>query len=134
MNALKLDTRGRISQVILPDSENEQLEAIHSEIGGFMELVRPRIFADKIVLLVDDEGVLKGKHFNQFASALYGYFRHGTPVVGDVLVVGIQWGDDGEEFCSLSPEDMEFYCRFFKSFTLQEIDKFFAKCEPDEED
>lgn len=126
MNALKLDTRGRISQVILPDSENEQLEAIHQEIDGFMELVRPKIFADKIVLLADDEGLLKGKHFNQFASALYGYFQHGNPIVGDVLVVGIRWGNDGEEFRSLSSEEMEFYCRIFKSFTLEEIDKYFS--------
>lgn len=68
------------------------LEALQGQVGGYIETVTA--FED-VVLIVDEEGRLKGKPDN------FTFF--GEELVGVVLVVGV----DGEEFCDLTKKQAE---------------------------
>lgn len=70
----------------------------------YYEVVRPvRLYEgwnmDNVVMLVDEEGLLKGKSFNSVGSYLYEYDVHGSPIVGNVVFVGMT--DDKTDICDL---------------------------------
>lgn len=84
----------RLEGVSVKEIEIENdLKAIQESIGGHFETVR---LIDDAVLLVDEEGLLKGLSINVIASCIT--HRH---IVGPALAVGV----DGEEFCDL-PDDV----------------------------
>ena len=58
-----------------------------------------------VVMLVDEEGLMKYLPVNEFGSWLYGTDIHGNPIVGDVLFVGTEYCKDGIRFCGL-PDDV----------------------------
>lgn len=62
------------------------LEALQKAVGGYIECVT---LAEDMCLVVDEEGLLKGKEYNiNFC---------GMPLVGTVLLVGV----DGDDFCDV---------------------------------
>lgn len=64
-----------------------RLEALQYAVGGYIETIP---LGHGGVMIVDEEGRLKGKPDNAIAS-----LAAGIGIVGDALIVGI----DGEEFC-----------------------------------
>ena len=69
------------------------LEALQTAVGGYIECVT---LAEDMCLVVDEEGLLKGKEYNiNFC---------GLPIVGTALLVGV----DGENFCDV-PDDIKDY-------------------------
>ena len=85
MKALLLDGSG--ARAI--DIENN-LEAFQEAVDGYIETVT--LVPDEVVMIVNEEGLLRGLGINPLATALYG-----SAIVGVALVVGI----DGEEFCDV---------------------------------
>ena len=65
------------------------LEALQHAVGGYIETVPLPAGG---VMIVDEEGRLKGKPDNAIAS-----LAAGIGIVGDALIVGV----DGEEFCDV---------------------------------
>ena len=88
MKAISIPVEGE-AQVIEIDNE---LTALQKAVGGYIETVT---IASDACLICDEEGVLKGKPLNAQASLL------GCPIVGDVLVVGV----DEDDFTDV-PEPM----------------------------
>lgn len=78
MKAILIPVNGK-SKLIEIDNE---LEALQKAVGGYIETVS---IAEDCCLIVDEEGLLKGKPINPTASRL------GAPLVGDVLVVGVHY-------------------------------------------
>lgn len=78
MKAIRIPVEGK-AEII--EIENE-LEALQRAVGGYIETVT---IAEDCCLIVDEEGLLKGKPINHLASRL------GRPLVGDVLVVGVEY-------------------------------------------
>lgn len=78
MKAIKIPVEGK-SKLIEIDNE---LEALQKAVGGYIETVT---IASDCCLIVDEEGRLKDKPLNITAS------RFGLPLVGDVLVVGVEY-------------------------------------------
>lgn len=71
--------------------------------GGLVEPVKTRklwdYFKAPVLMLVDEEGLLKDLPLNFFGSTMYGTLVHGCPIVGDlilVLEVGEQWTGLGD--------------------------------------
>ena len=54
-------------------------------IGGWLELVRPRMLPPDFLMLVDEEGLLKELPVNLIGSALYG-FGAPSPIVGPIVI------------------------------------------------
>lgn len=62
-------------------------------VGGYLEIVRPRGFVRlneetgrRHILVVDEEGAIKGDPINPRASLIYGMAIHGQPIVGNVII------------------------------------------------
>jgi hypothetical protein len=85
MKALLLDGSG----VRAIDIENK-LEAFQEAVDGYIETVT--LVPDEVVMIVNEEGLLRGLGINPLATALYG-----SAIVGVAVVVSI----DGEEFCDV---------------------------------
>ena len=58
-----------------------------------------------VVMLVDEEGLMKYLPVNEFGSWLYEMDIHGNPIVGHVLFVGTEYCENGIRFCGL-PDDV----------------------------
>jgi hypothetical protein len=104
MKGIVVRDNGTIEQVDVA----HEWEAIVDLIGGFMEIIRngPGVLATPgIVMVVDEEGLLKRRPYNVVASYLYGEALHGQPIVGDVLIIGEGMGPEGADFCDLPDPD-----------------------------
>lgn len=75
------------------DIENT-LDALQSAVDGYIESVT--LVPDRAVMIVNEEGLLRGLSPNPIASAVAN-----TQIVGTVIIVGV----DGEEFTDV-PEDV----------------------------
>ena len=95
VKTVKITTESRISVVELP---NWNWKAQAKEIGAeYIEIVRTKrmydLFGEKVVMIVDDSGLVENKQENPYASYLYGADQHGEIIAGDVLL-GVQKGLD----------------------------------------
>lgn len=92
MLAIKITTDGGIKPVTL--SEDDQCRSIWKELDGYFEIVR---IGGNAALLVDDEGILKGKPGNLVADRI----ANRVGLVGDALLVGLCMTPEGEDFCNV---------------------------------
>ena len=74
------------------DIENS-LEALQEEVGGYIETVT---LATDCALVVDEEGLLKGREYNTNLA--------GVHIVGTALIVGV----DFDEFCDVHQDIIKF--------------------------
>lgn len=88
--------------------EPKSLEALQSLVGGYIERVtigdhrtrtRWPVGQSFVVMLVDEEGLLKDKATNIRASLLYGTQVHGQRIAGDAVIIGedLVFGEDGPD-------------------------------------
>ena len=90
MKALKLEGT-TVTQVEIDNT----LEALQAAVDGYIEAVT--LIPGKAVMIVNEEGLLRGMAQNPIASAVAN-----TQIVGPAVVVGV----DGEDFTDI-PEDVE---------------------------
>lgn len=76
------DVDGTVANVVI--GRRSYLADLQAAVGGYIEVVWPRGY--DLVLVVDEEGLLKGRPLNPMGCALYGTLIHGHPIVGPVLV------------------------------------------------
>ena len=93
MKALLLDGSGARAV----DIENK-LEAFQEAVDGYIETLT--LVPDEVVMIVNEEGLLRGLGINPLATALYC-----SAIVGVAVVVGI----DGEEFCDVPEQYLRKY-------------------------
>lgn len=84
---VKVTTDNKISII---DVDFGDFRDIQRAIGGNFETVHTRLMADyfknlSVIMLVDEEGILKGLPLNALGCAFSGTQRHGNPIVGDVI-------------------------------------------------
>ena len=104
MKALKISTDNEITIV---DVEQPLYEGLRSIIDGYLECVNPRGLPRPYVMIVDEEGLLKEKAMNLVGSVLYETFKHGSPIVGDIVIMREEHNYDGTDFAGLTAEDTE---------------------------
>jgi len=61
----------------------------------------------RMVMLVDEEGLLKSLELNILGSWLYETDKHGYPIAGNVLFVGTKYTGMGIDFCGISEDVAE---------------------------
>lgn len=75
--------------------------------GYHLEIVRPMRLGEGLVMVVDEEGLLKKMPFNKGASWLYGMDQHGGVIVGKVYIFREIDAGDGLDLVGLSQADIE---------------------------
>lgn len=87
MKTLKITTDNKISIIDL-DFDHKSLR---EEVGGYVELVRTQklldYFKTKVVMIVDEEGLVKNLPMNPMGCYFYDTDKHGNPIVGDRTVI-----------------------------------------------
>lgn len=82
--AMLVRTNGTMEKTAPRNGADFSLTELQEAVGGYVEMVH---LTDDIVMLVDEEGKLKGRDINVAATALYGaWVGHDDIIVGDVLV------------------------------------------------
>lgn len=104
METIKITTDNKIAIINL---DFKSYKAIQKEIGGHFETVKTKRLLDyfkaPVIMLVDEEGIIKGLPFNAVASGFYGTDEHGQPIVGDaILCLAL-----GEDITGLGDRDSE---------------------------
>lgn len=99
MKALKISTNDEVTIIGLQKPLHRTLQ---EELGGYFEIVRPQRLASPFCMIVDEDGLSKGLPVNQIGSLLYETDRHGSPIVGDIIIMALQSGPDGFDITGLS--------------------------------
>ena len=103
------------------DNPESALGVLQEEVGGYVERVRigdyraRRGFPD-VIMLVDEEGKLKGKETNRRASYLYGTLVHSQLIAGDVVIIGEK----------LDPMEGAVWCDLPSNWTIENLDSYLA--------
>lgn len=95
MRALKIEHRKHTLIEIDNSTPRKELDALHKEIGGYIELVR---LSRDAAMIVDEEGLIKGLWQNPLASLVAGRL-----IVGTALIVGMVGSPDGD-LCTDVPQ------------------------------
>lgn len=95
MKAITITSDNAIVMTDVANNGKPLYDIVRNTIDGFMENVYPKGLPEGYVMIVDDEGKLKGKPINQVGSYLYQSHIHGDPIVGDVVILklGIYQGE-----------------------------------------
>lgn len=101
---VKITTDNKISVVDIPWTREEWYKVI----GGGCDIVETvktqrmfGLFRTPILMIIDEEGLIRGQELNLAASLLYGMDEHGWSITGNVIF-GVPSGPD---ICP--PEDPE---------------------------
>ena len=117
MKTIKVTTDNKVSYV---DVNFDDYKDIQRAVGGHFESVHTTriasFFGPGVILIVDEEGLIKGLPINQLGCFFYGTMFHGHPIVGDLILakaVGENW---------TAPDDVEeLMDRLLKTFNLEEV-------------
>lgn len=86
MQTIKITPDNRLSII---DIDLDNYKAIQKAVGGCFETVKTQTLFNyrngPMLLLVDEEGLLKGLPPNAVGCYFYGTLRHGCPIVGPLL-------------------------------------------------
>lgn len=88
------------------EKEINGLEQMQAAVGGLITAIYP--FEEPVAVVANDEGILLGMEFNRSMEGGYG------GIFGPFFVCGL----NEDDFCSLTPEQME---RYKKKFHHAEI-------------
>ncbi len=109
------------NQIRVVDVDFNRMEDIQREIGGSCERVSTQklqdYFGPGAMMIVDEEGLLKGLPMNPLGSFFYGTAKHGHPIAGDFLLAILEQG------YWTAPEEgqvEEWEARMKRDFWLQE--------------
>lgn len=119
MKIIKISTELELSMHEFPEGTYEQQnEALRELIGNSCntyEHVMPRrlytvlemvdytteVSGECVSMLVDEDGLSKEIKSNAIGNFLYETDVHGHPIMGNILLVGEELGDDGIGFCGI---------------------------------
>lgn len=89
-------------------------------VGGCIEIVHPQGLKPPYCMIVNDEGLLKKLPLNRAGSLLYGTQFHGSPIVGDIVIMAEGWTPEGPDIIGIPEERAEKVAQeFIKSFRLK---------------
>ena len=82
-------------------------QSIGEVVDGWIEIVRPRGLKHRLVMVVNEEGLLRNLPLNVFGSILYGIHIHGNPIVGNIVFMKEDYTIDGLDFVELTDSDIQ---------------------------
>lgn len=110
----------------------EQNDFLRGLIGGKCELYEhvmpnrlytilgaPKQMGNAVCMLVDEEGYYHDLDVNYIGSWLYETDLHGSPIVGNILFIAEEFGDEGIDFCGLSEEKFNLLMPKFENFVKE---------------
>lgn len=125
MRIIKISTDLEMQVFEYPEGDlSAQMQALQDLVGNgcdYVERVRPRrlytmLGVPRVVttnpgecatMIVDEDGLLRNLPVNAVGSWLYETDRHGSPIVGNIVIVGEIYVGTGIKFCGISDDLFE---------------------------
>lgn len=86
-------------------------KSIGEAVGGWIEVVRPVRLKRPYCMVVNEEGMLRNLPMNAFGSFLYGIDNHGSPILGDIVLLKEGINSDGDlDLLGLTELDIKHLC------------------------
>ncbi len=82
-------------------------ETIGEVVGEWIEIVKPMNLEPPYMIIVNEMGQLLKLKENEVGSWLYGKQLHGTPIVGNLVIMKEVYTDEGPDIGGLTDKEME---------------------------
>lgn len=82
-------------------------KSVGAVVGGYIENVNPRGLPSPYCMIVNEEGILKGLPLNPVGSFLYLAHIHGSPILGDIVLMKYGLTSEGHDIVGLDDDDIE---------------------------
>lgn len=82
-------------------------KSIGEAVGGYIEVVHPRRLNDPYCMVVNEEGLLIGLPINAYGSYLYCSEQHGSPIVGNVVILKEGFVEGERDFVGLTDAEIQ---------------------------
>lgn len=94
-------------------------KSLGAAVDGPIEVVHPMGLADPFVFICNEEFLFRHKFkMNTLGCLLYGTHIHGSPILGDIVVMKTGWTSEGPDIVGLEQEEcdnlMASFAEFFK--------------------
>lgn len=101
-------------------------EPVHKSIGeavdGWIEIVHPVRLGRPYCMVVNEAGLLRNLPMNVLGSFLYRTDIHGSPIVGDIVLLKEGINSDGEyDLLGLTEQDIEYLCNMVSTVSGGQI-------------
>lgn len=97
-------------------------KSIGEVVGGWLEIVRPVRLKRPYCMVVNEEGMLRNLPMNTFGSFLYGTDNHGSPILGDIVLLKEGINSDGDlDLLGLTELDIKHLCTMVVTVSGGEI-------------
>ena len=103
MKGIVVSTDNRLT---VQDFEAPLYRTVGKAVGGWIEIVRPGGLKKPYVMVVNEEGLIKGLSANLTGCLLYGTSAHGSPIVGNIVIMKEGWTDEGMDLLGLADEEI----------------------------
>ena len=80
-------------------------KSVGAAVDGWIEIVRPGGLKKPFVMIVNEEGLIKELPVNVVGSLLYGTPVHGSPIVGNIVIMKEGWTSEGKDLIGLTDEE-----------------------------
>ena len=120
MKAIVITTDDRIGIVEL---SAPLLDSIRKIIDGFVEVVHPMGLMPPYCIAVNDEGMIRELPLNRIGCLLYGTHFHGSPIVGNIVVLKEGMTASGRDFVPMDDGELDNLFHVFKGFELKTLDE-----------
>ena len=82
-------------------------KSIGEAVGGLIEIVHPRRLEFPYCMVVNEEGLLIGLPLNAYGSYLYCSDQHGSPIVGDIVILKEDFVRGERDFVGLEDAEIQ---------------------------
>lgn len=118
MKGIVITTSGEIS---VNDFSAPLYKSVGDAVGGWIENVHPRGLSSPYCMIVNEEGLLRDLPYNAVGSFLYETRKHGSPILGDIVIMKEGMTPEGPDIIGLSDDEVKTLCTMFKTkFKLKE--------------
>lgn len=80
-------------------------ESVGKVVDGYIEIVSPRGLPSPFCMIVNEEGIIKGLPMNIVGSFLYQTYIHGSPILGNIVIMKYGMTPEGPDIVGLEDEE-----------------------------
>ena len=96
---------GTDNRLTVQDFEAPLYKTVGEAVDGWIEIVRPGGLKKPFVMIVNEEGLIKELPINIVGSLMYGKPVHGSPIVGNIVIMKEGWTSEGKDLIGLTDEE-----------------------------